>query len=122
CGATVEKGETLSFGWEVSGSLNGWISGGFSVQKSTTNSEGHNCAGVEADRVCVWYTQGYIEYEVQMHTSIGCGDFEPEGPVERITSPSKVPGEFYCVVDTCRKVGEGYWHQDPMKGMEDVGL
>lgn len=104
--------EAYSYGWSASVTPFEWITGGFSVSKTISNGNDYTCGGEAGETICVWYNVAHTAYTAQNGAySPNTGSFSPKGDPLIIFSPNtnNKGGGFYCVVGTCRSLGEGYW-------------
>ncbi|KAF7118775.1 hypothetical protein CNMCM5793_008400 [Aspergillus hiratsukae] len=111
CSTGATQGTTFS--WSVSGTLNpiNWISGGFDVGVSYSSSVNEGCsAGAPNQDVCLWYQQAYVAYTVQnVWSSPLCGTDSSSYILWSPTNGNACGRGYYCVVNTCRSIGQGYW-------------
>ena len=115
CQASTSNSHT--FGYSATGGITPfeWISRGFSVTESYTQGTSRGCsAGPPDHSVCLWYQQSCIAYTVRnVASGRSCGN---TGGLYTLRSPMKgnACGKgYYCVVNTCRTIGQGYWYRGP---------
>ncbi|KAK5164314.1 uncharacterized protein LTR77_010009 [Saxophila tyrrhenica] len=88
---TIGEGQAWSWSvsFSVSGPINRWISGGFSVSAGHEKTEYVECSAQPHESVCVWFGKWHEEYTVQdidYPVESGCGGVV-RGSEQRVTSP-----------------------------------
>lgn len=89
-----------------------WISGGFSVSKSYTQSESYLCNAEAGQTVCVWHNAPHTAYTVRNVRRVGFAVTYESDPFIMRSPKSADKGHFYCVRGHCRNRGDGYWGDD----------
>jgi len=107
--------QSTSFGW--SASLEGdaeWISGGFEVSEEIENGVNEGCStGPPNQNVCLWYQQAYVAYTVEnVWSSALCGTDSSSYIIWSPTNGNACGIGYYCVVNDCRSLDQGYWTLD----------
>lgn len=109
------KTYSISVGFSVTPNTiaSSFVSAGFSVSESWSDSESHNCDGQPGDTVCVWYNTAHTAYTVQNHLiNYICGGDDASSDPFVMYSPNtnNVGGGVYCVAGTaCRSINSAYW-------------
>jgi hypothetical protein len=112
---TTGASQSTSFSWSLNFGTGGgspiWISGGFGVSKTVTNGVNEGCsAGPPNQNVCLWYQQAYVAYTViDVWNNVLCGGTHSPYIMWSPTNGNACGLGYYCVVDDCRSMGEGYW-------------
>ncbi|KAJ5256561.1 hypothetical protein N7478_012665 [Penicillium angulare] len=131
CSASVTSSNSHTFTFTSSFELYKWISAGFSVSKTFTESASYTCGGTKGETVCVWYNAAHTKYQAQNQISLYCDD--ATGGTSLVESPSVLVSpnsngkgsKYYCVIGTCRDKGEGYWNPKGRyggpNGVNDLG-
>lgn len=113
----MEFEESRSISHSAGVSLNGgpWISGGYQVSFTTTQSQAIACTATFGQEVCIWHSQPYQRYQVLQQSRDCLGNFRSSSGRYWIESPriNHRAQHFYCVRNHCRAQGDGWW--------EDVG-
>lgn len=68
----------------------------------------------EGDTICVWYNTAHTAYTVQ-----NWQDNASTGNPDVMFSPKNKHNDgksYYCVVGTCRSMGQGYWDKSGPAG------
>ena len=111
CEISREDGYSVTVGWSMESTDLGYffISGGFSVEETRSQSRSHVCSGSPGDTVCVWYRADYTAYQVHKQgIPADCNNPEDRG-IMRSPNSGDYNNGFYCVVGTCRNEGDYYW-------------
>ena len=117
CSAAITK--AIAFTWNFMAAVTPfkWISAGFNVGKSYTSSETHTCNGMANQQVCVWHNEIYTAYtvnnQITVCSSFGCSNKKPQTFVLSSPNSNNIGSGFYCVINTCRGKGEGYFDNGP---------
>ncbi|KAI1118703.1 hypothetical protein F5Y14DRAFT_461546 [Nemania sp. NC0429] len=113
CAVSVTHEHTLSYGWSIGAGYE-WINGGFSVERSVTDGEAHECSAGKGQKVCVWRIYDYTAYTVQDHRCYyfnGAASGCTTSASYVLSSPNKCQrGSFYCKTGSqCTFEGDGFW-------------
>ncbi|KAI0405221.1 hypothetical protein F4802DRAFT_597349 [Xylaria palmicola] len=123
-GCQVQFATEISTSFEWSLGLGGpgdadFITGGFAVSKTYTTASTFSCESGPGGRACLWYGQGYTEYQVKNTYGGACGR-HINTDVYSIWAPNddnrSGPG-YYCVTDdACRYINDRYWQYNVRDG------
>ncbi|KAI1076217.1 hypothetical protein F5B20DRAFT_337342 [Whalleya microplaca] len=114
CSVAFTNENSLTFEWSaVLGPTDAiFISAGFSVSESFSDSRQYTCDGSKGDVVCVWYGMAHTGYTVRNEYYGSCIPVRSTDPyVIYAPNDNNVNGPgYYCVEgDACRTVDSEYW-------------
>lgn len=88
-----------------------WVSGGFNVQESWSQTQSISCScDTPGDVMCLWHRLDHTAYTVYTEESCPMAGTKKSDPfVIRSPNSDDYDNGFYCVIGTCRNKGDSYW-------------
>ena len=109
---SVSHVDSKVVGWTADVGFAQWISGGFSVQESTSTGNAYGCDAKESnEEVCVWWSVAHTAYTVFNHWLPSCGGIDNSNYILKSPNKNNAGGHGYCVRGKkyCRSIDSGYW-------------